>query len=300
MTASTTATGRHARYPLGVGLCLLAGVCLSSGGLIVRHIEAADGWQILFFRAIGYVATLLVFLLLRYRGRVARPFLAIGWPGLVIALSLGVGFACYLFGLLLTTVANTVFIVSSGPFFAALLGWLLLREPVSPRAWIAIACALAGIGLIVGDGLALGHWLGDLVALAAPITFAIMLVAIRFAGQRDMVPATCLAGVVVGLIAFVMAPDLVLSQRDLLLSLLLGVFQVGAGFLLITLGTRYVPAAEAALLSLSEVILAPLWVWLAFGESPSGLSLIGGTIVVAAVAGLAISGLSPARNLRDP
>ncbi len=289
---STTVTLRHARYPLGVGLCLLAGVCLSTGGLIVRHIESADGWQILFFRAIGYVAMLLVFLLLRYRGRIVRPFLAIGWPGVVIAVSLGGGFVCYLFGLLLTTVANTVFIVSSGPFFAALLGWLLLRERVSRLAWIAIAFALLGIAIMFADGLAVGHWLGDLVALGAPVTFAVMLVAIRHAGERDMVPATCLAGIVVGLIALAMAPDLDLTLNDTLLSLLLGIFQVGAGFLLITLGTRYVPAAEAALLSLSEAILAPLWVWLAFGESPTGLSLFGGIIVLSAVVGQALAGLN--------
>lgn len=299
MTLASPASLRHPRYPLGVCFCLLAGVCLSTGGLIVRHIEAADGWQILFFRAVGYVAALIAFLLLRYRGRVVRPFLAIGRPGLVIATALGLGFICYLFALLLTKVANTVFIVSSGPFFAAVLGWLVLREQVPPRAWIAIGFALVGIAIMFGDGLVAGHWLGDLIALGAAITFAVMLVTVRFAGERDMVPATCLAGVLVGAVALAMAPDLAVSLRDCLLSLLLGVFQVGAGFLLVTLGTRYVPAAEAALLTLSEAVLAPLWVWLAFAESPSRASLIGGLIVLAAVAGHAISGLGRPRNRSD-
>ena len=292
MTLESPPLRRHPRYPLGVALCLLAGVCLSTGGFIVRHIEDAGGWQILFFRAVGYVAALFLFLLFHYRGRVARPFADVGAPGLVIALSLGLGFACYLFAILMTTVANTVFIVSSSPFFAAVLAWLILGEQVSRRAWAAIACALAGMAIMFGDGLVAGHWLGDLVALGAAVTFAIMLVAIRFAGERDMVPATCLAGLVVGLISYLMAPDLEISLRDAGLSLLLGAFQVGAGFLLVTLGTRYVPAAEAALLTLSEAVLAPLWVWLAFAESPSGTSLLGGLIVLAAVAAHAVTGLA--------
>jgi drug/metabolite transporter (DMT)-like permease len=272
-------------------MVLLAGVCLSSGGLIVRHMEAADGWQILFYRSIGFVAMLLTFLAVRYRGRIARPFREIGWPGVVVALTLGVGFTCYLFGLLLTTVANVSFIVSAGPFFAAVLAWLLLGERIHAVTALAIAAAIGGIGLMFLDGMDSGYLLGNLVALMAPFTFAIMVVAIRHAGDRDMVPATCLAGAVAGLIAFTMVGSFQVSTHDLLLSLLLGVGQVGLGFMLITLGARHVPAAEVALLALTETILAPIWVWIFIAEVPSSLSLAGGAVVVTAVIGQGLHGL---------
>jgi len=126
-------------YMRGAVLVLCGGLCLSSGGLIVRYIEAADGWQILFYRAISFAVTVLVFLLIRYRGGALRHFLGIGWPGAVAALALGFGFIFYLFGILLTNVANVVFIISAGPFLAALLAWLLLREPVRKATVAAMA-----------------------------------------------------------------------------------------------------------------------------------------------------------------
>ena len=120
----------HRRHATGVALVLIAGVMLSVAGITLRHMEAASGGQILFYRSLSFSFVLALYLALRYRARTVRAFVAVGRPGLVVALSLGFGSACYVFALLLTTVANALFLISSAPFMAAVLGWIVLRERV--------------------------------------------------------------------------------------------------------------------------------------------------------------------------
>lgn len=283
-------------YGRGVVMVLLAGVCLSTGGLLVRSIDEADGWQILFYRAVAFTVTSFCFTAWLHRRRLPAAYRAIGWPGLIGAVALGIGFAAYLFALLHTSVANLAFIISAGPFFAALLGWLVLRERVPAFTWFAMSLALAGIALMLHDGLNQGQMMGNMIALIAPITFAVMLTAIRYRAERDMTPILPLAGVVAALLALPMVGSFQLSPHDLLLSLMLGSVQIGAGFTLITLGTRWVPAAQVALLALTETVLAPTWVWLVFNERPTTVALIGGLIVVLAVFSEGLRGLLRARR----
>jgi len=298
--AEGPAPGAGGHYGRGVAMVLLAGVCLSSGGLLVRSIEAADGWQILFYRAVAFTLTAFSFTLWRHRGRWPSAYLAIGWPGLIGAVALGIGFAAYLFALLHTTVANLAFILSAGPFCAALLGWLVLRERVPLFTWLAMTVALGGIALMLLDGLGGGQMTGNLIALIAPLTFAVMLIAIRFRADRDMTPILPLAGVVAALLALPMVESFQLSPRDLVLALLLGSVQIGAGFILITLGARWVPAAQVALLSLTETVLAPTWVWLLFDERPTTLAFVGGLIVLGAVVGEGLRGLRRPKRSESP
>lgn len=279
------------RHATGVILVLAAGVMLSIAGIALRHIESASGWQILFYRSLTFCIVIALWLTFRYRTRVVRAFVAVGRPGLAVALSLGIGSTCYVFALLLTTVANALFLISAAPFMAAVLGWIVLRERVRPATWITMTFALVGIAIMVFHGVRSGHLLGNLVALGTPISFAIMLVALRRAGHRDMLPAICLAGVVGAALGLAMSDTLVLSRHDLALCLFLGVFQYAGGFILITLGARYLPAAEVALLSLTEVVLAPIWVWIGVGEVPAALTLVGGGIVLAAVVAQALTGM---------
>ena len=257
--ASRNAAHRPSSYATGVTLLLLAGVVLSSGGYLIRSVEQADGWQILFYRGIGFTLISLLFTLVRFKGRTARAYLDIGWPGLVAALALGAGFCAYLFAVLLTSVANVVFILSIGPIAAAVMGRVFLGERVAPFTWFAMTIAMAGIGLMMFEGIESGGWLGNLIALLAPLSFSVM--------------------------------DFGLSAHDLAISLALGIFQVGLGFIFITLGARWVPAAQVPLFALTETALAPLWVWIAFGELPAGLALIGGLIVLIGVSTEAVAGL---------
>lgn len=276
-------------------MVLAAGVCLSTSGLILRDIHAASGWQILFWRNVGSLAALGVFVALRYRARALRAVLDTGAAGVVVALSLAAGAACYVMALLLTTVANVVFIVAASPFVTSVLAWLVLGERVGRRALAAMLAALAGISLMFADGLVAGGLTGDVVALGVVASYAVMLVAIRRAGNVDMVPAVWLASLFGALAAAPLAGSLALERHDLLLALLMGSTQFGVGFILITLGARHVPAAEVALLSLTETVLAPMWVWLAFGERPHMLDLTGGVVVLVAVVGHAVGAMRDAR-----
>ena len=285
---------RH--YRLGLLLAGSGGVCLSFGGLIVRNIETDDGFLILAVRSLAYAATLLVFLVLRYRGALFRPFRDIGLLGLINVPIMGFGFTCYLFGLMLTTVANAVFIVSLSPLFAAAIGWLALRERVPPATLLAIALALGGVGVMVSGGLAGEGLAGMLVALGAPIALSILVVSQRYRPAVDMVPAVLLGGLVAGAIALPFIETWTMSGRDLALTVVMGVGQVGAGFILLTLGARWLPPAQTTLLSLGESLLAPLWVWLFVAEVPSLPTLAGGAMILIAVAGQAAIGLRQAKG----
>lgn len=293
---TTLSSAKGSTYPHGVVMVLCAGICLSTGGLIVRHIETADGWQIMFYRAASFVVTLLIFLAVRYRGRVVQPFKSIGVNGLLVATFLGLGSICYLFAILLTTVANVVFIISAAPFFTAAAAWLLLNERVRAVTWFFMVAALAGIGLMFVDGFVAGRWLGNVLALGVVASFVGMLVVIRHSKAIDMVPATCLGGVVAGIISIFMVDTLWIPRQDLILCILLGSAQFGAGFILITMGTRLVAAAEVALLSLTETVLAPIWVWLVINEIPSVLTMLGGAVVLSAVVSQAVLGIRRQRK----
>lgn len=279
-------------YARGVVMILLAGVCLSTSGLILRHMEAPDGWRILFWRNFAFLLTLATFVFFRYRSRSLAAVMATGRAGVIVAVSLGLGAACYVIAMLHTTVANVVFIVSATPFITAVAAWLVLGERVSRGALAAMFAALIGIGLMFMDGMVHGRMLGNIIAIGVMVSFMIMLVAIRSTRGVDMVPAVAGAGVVGALLGLVMAGgDVAMSRHDTLLALLMGSAQFGVGFILITLGTRHVPAAEAALLSLTETVLAPLWVWLAVSETPSGYTLAGGLVVLAALLAQALDGI---------
>lgn len=298
-TAKEAGAARDRRYLLGLAGVLLAALAASSAGILLRQIESADGWQILFYRSLAFVAVLFVYIVAQRRGDTLRAFLAIGWPGVMVALALGGAFIAFIFSMLLTTVAQAVFILSASPFFAALLGLVYLRERVAVLTWISMTVALAGIGVMMGQdllssGISRGALAGSLVALAACLGYAAAIVALRAGRQVDMMPATCLAGVFAGGVCLLLADDLAIGGRDLTFALLLGSAQIGLQYLLITLSSRHVPAAQITLVMLVEVVLAPLWVWLGVGETPSAGTLIGGAIVLAAVLAQTLSGLRAA------
>ena len=272
-------------------MVLAGGLCLSTSGLLLRNMEAVDGWQILFWRNVAFVATLAAFVFVRHGRDSLRVTLATGPAGALVATALGLGSACYVFAMLNTTVANVLFMLGATPFATALAAWLLLGERISRGAALAMLAALGGIALMFADGALHGGMLGNLLALGVMASFVVMVVAIRRGRGVDMVPAVGLGGLIGLALGFWMAGTILVGARDLVLCLLLGSAQFGAGFILLTLGARRLPAAQTALLALSETVLGPLWVWLAVGETPGGLSLAGGGVVVCAVAAQALASL---------
>ena len=226
---------------------------------------------------------ILFVVVLRHGFRTPRAFRDIGTNGVILALALGLGFACYVWSVLLTTIASVTFIISAGPLFTAMLGLFVLRERVSLITWLMIAGATIGMALIFFDSLEGGRIVGTIIAMGLPVSFAIMIVMIRRAGDIDMLPATCLAGLVSSILGLIITDSIAITLHDFLVTLILGVGQLGLGFGMITLGTRYVPAAESALLSLSESILAPIWAWLFLAEIPTSFALGGGLLVLTCV-----------------
>ena len=283
--------GRDPLYARGIVLVMVAGCFLSLGGILVRAIEAAGPWQILLVRSITLSITLFAVLAVRHRGAVFTEFAKAG-PGAVVGgLCLGVAFTGFIFSLVHTTVANAVFILSASPFITAPLAWVVLGERVRRATWIAMAFAVAGVAVMVGGGIGAGALFGNIVAIIAVLGFAGFAVALRWGRQTDMLPLVCLAGIFTAMVAAAMAESYAYSLYDIGVCALMGVVQVGAGMILFTVGSRHVPAAELALLSLTEVVLAPLWVWLWIGEAPRLWTLAGGAVVFAAIAGHALSGM---------
>jgi drug/metabolite transporter (DMT)-like permease len=279
-------------------MVLLAATLLSMGGLILRHMEAAGPWQVLFYRSVAMAVAGFALVALQYRGDIVGPFRAMGAGGLLAGTALAISMVGYVFAIMLTTVANAMFIISSAPFFAACLASLLLRERVRPATWLTIAVAVIGIGIMFVDGIAGRGLTGLFIALICAVTYAVLVVLLRRFRDVDMLPALIAANLFIIVVAGVMTDDLAPPLHDILLACLMGVAQTGAGFFFVMLGARRVPAAEVSLLLLVEIILSPIWVWIVVAEVPTRIALIGGLIVFGAVLTQAVIGVLWERRLK--
>jgi len=278
MTAAATA---HRRAIL---FMIVAAVCWSSGGFLVRQLSITDAWEIVFWRSLFMALFVAGVLGVIHGGRVSRAVAAVGWPGLMAGAFLAGTFFFFIGALTHTTVANTNVLMSVSPFLAALGGRFLLREPVPPRTWLAMSVAFAGIVVMFADALDAGRAVGNLLALAVSFCFAAQLTLLRkFHATVDMLPQVMIAGIISLVIAFALAPPLAASGRDLAILALMGCVQLGTGCLLATAASKHLSATELGLLALLEPILGPVWVWVLMDENPGPATLIGGAIVLSAV-----------------
>lgn len=288
------------RYGFGVLLVVVGGVFLSTNGIVLRNMEQASGWQILFYRGLAFSITLFLILLFRYRAGIVGAFRAIGQRGIWAGVVLGLGSCCYVFALLFTTIANAVFIIGAAPLATAFVAWLVLGERTSVSGVIAMLVSLGGIGLMFADGLIAGRWFGNVMALLVVASFVIYLLILRGKRDTDMLPATCIGGVVMAVAGLLGAQHLLVSTHDLLLAVMMGCVQFLVGFMCFTIATRYILAAEVALFALTESILAPIWVWVGIGETPSVLTLTGSAIVLVSVVAYCVMEIARQRRAVDP
>ena len=215
-----------------------------------------------------------------------------GWPGVISGLLFAGMMICFILALSLTTVANTLVVGSISPFVAALCGRLFLGENVAPRTWLAMIAAIGGITMMFYDALSSGGWAGNLIALCIPLGFGANVVILRkYRAAVDMVPSVLLAGIFSALIALPFALPLSVSASDLALISIMGVVQLGVGLLLMMAAVRFLSSAEIGLLSILEIVFGTLSVWVLIGERPTQAALIGGGIVIAALAVNQIAGL---------
>ena len=264
-------------------LVFLGAVCLSFGGLIVKSFEGANLWQILFWRSVFFSITILLFLLITYKKKLFNSFYLSGLPGFIAGVILSLGFCGYVVAMYSTTVANTNFIISLQILFLAVFGYFFLKEKISAITLTSIILAMSGVLLMVGNSLTPGELSGNLAAFTMPITFAVLIIIVRKFPTVDMVPAQFVAGLCSCLIGFLLSTKIMISPHDIFLGFLAGFFQVGFGFIFITIGARTTPSATVGIIMLSESVLGPIWAFLFVSERPSMFGLIGGAIILFAV-----------------
>jgi drug/metabolite transporter (DMT)-like permease len=270
-------TAQHRR---GRAMVALAAVAWSTAGILQRELSVGVATQ-LAGRALFAVLGLLAYVAVAERGAVVRAFRSVGRGGLAVAALMAVSSGSFIVALNHSSVANVLFMQALAPILAAVLG-MLLGEAVSRRTWAAMVIALAGVGLMVGGP---GHpsVAGLALSLLMTASFSATLVITRHRRDVSMAPATCLSQVLVLLVAAPFAHPGDVGAHDLGLLVALGIGQIGLGLVFLTIGGRLIPAAEVALITLLEVVLGPLWVWIFLSEQPSLATLAGGAVVLAAV-----------------
>ena len=279
----------------GYLLVILAGVMWSTVGLGIRLIEEALVWQILLYRSFGLTALLYIVIRLRTGEDPLRLVRLGGWPTFIGGAALVAAYTGGIYAIQKTSVADALLLFATAPFMTAVLAWIILREKVRPHTWIAILAACGGIGVMVSDTSGVSSLTGNIAALLSALGFAVFTIALRWGRKGEMLPAVFVSGlmaiVVMGVICLMLGLPLVLTPQDGGIALGMGVFQVGAGLVLYTIGSKHVPAAELTLLSLAEVVLGPLWVWLFLGETVSAATAIGGAVLLAAIGFNAMMGI---------
>ena len=281
MTTATVALEESRRQRRGQIYVALAAVAWSTAGVLQRQLTLDTPTQVL-GRAAFASAALLAYVAIAERGRVVQAFRSIGLAGVAVALCVATASASFISALNHTSVARVLFILAVAPVLAAVLARVTLGEPITRRTGAAMALALAGVALMFGAP-GEGSLAGDGLSLVAALAFALMIVITRWRRDVSMAPATCLSQAILVVAFMPFASPGEITGDDVVWLALLGIGQIGLGFALLTVGARLIPAAQVGLITLLEVVLGPVWVWLALDERPSTLTLAGGAIVIIAI-----------------
>ena len=280
-TATATLMDAEREYRRGQIYVALAALVWSSAGVLQRGLQVDTATQVA-LRAAFACVTIVAYVAVTERGRFVAACRAVGVAGLGFALAVACASGAFIVALNHTTVAHVLFIQAMAPVLAALLAWVALGEAVSTRTAIAMGVALLGVALMIG-GPGGGSLVGDGLSLVMAFSFAVAIVISRHRRDVSMAPATALAQIFLVVVFLPFADVRHVAGDDWVSLAALGIGQIGLGLVFLTIGARLIPAAEVALITLLEVVLGPLWVWLAIDERPSTSTLVGGAIVVAAV-----------------
>ena len=262
-----------------------ATLCWSTAGVLMRTQSLTDGWEATFWRSVFMLVFMAAVLVAQYRGEVWRRVAHIGWPGVVSGVLWAAMFVAFITALARTAVANVLVLSSISPFLSALAGWAFLREHVPLRTWLAMAAAFCGIAVMFSASLDGGGVSGNLIALVIPVAFAANVTLLRrMHAQTDMLPTLIVAGVVSCAVTLPVALPFDIGWRDVPNFVALGVVQLGLGCLLMIVAARHLKAAEVGLMAELETLFGVASAWLLVGEVPSTATLVGGGIVVLALA----------------
>ena len=260
---------------------------MSFNGVLIRVLESANGFQVLFYRSIGLSIFVLFFIGLKRKTSITGVFKTVDLWDIAVGMCLGFAFSSYVFSIFYTTVAYTLFILSSTPLIAAFFSWLVLNEKPSSVVALAMLLSLLGVIIMVKTGISIGSGWAQCLALISAGSFAAMLVITRRSYKSDVLTGTFLGGVFSGAFGFFSSiffvNGLSVSFYDLSIMILMGALAIGLGITLVTLAAPFIPSAEVSILVLLESVLGPLWVWMFLKESVSQSELTGGAIILISV-----------------
>ena len=271
----------------GVYFVIMAGILWSMIGIGIRIIENANSWQILLYRSSSLVFFLFIVLLINTK---KNPFVLIyqsKFPVFVAAFGLFIAYSGGIYAVQNTSVANAMLLFASAPLITSILGYYFLGEKVSLNTFFAILIALLGILVMFMDSFGNDSINGSIGGVISAFGFSIFTVSLRWGKQNNMLPSVFLSGLLAIFLTLIICKiqnyNIIIERYDAFYALFLGIFQVGLGLVLYTIGSKTVPAAELTLLSLCEVLLAPIWVWIFLGEGATRLTFIGGSILLIAI-----------------
>lgn len=273
---------RLSSHAQGVLLVASSAVTWSLGGLFFRALDL-NPWTTSFWRSLFAAILISAYLWKAQRRSFLRTFRQDKLLGLIVCLGVATSLVTFLPALALTSVANVAVIYATAPVLTAVLGRVLLREPLDVATIVCAAVvAIGGVLLFIGSGSSprIG---GDALALISTVGLVFAALAIRAAKESSLIVYICVSNILVAMVSLPAAPLLAISQRQAILLMLFAFLQVALSFVLFTIGARKLPAKQTALINAMEGPLSPLWVWLAFGEQPSSITLISGSIIMAAV-----------------
>jgi drug/metabolite transporter, DME family len=279
---------------LAPSLALAAGTLWSFGGLTVRAAAEADAWQYLVWRSVGLFLAVEAYSVARGRGILVLRFLAGGALGYGAALCLVLAAVSFVYALKATTVANAMFLASITPLLSMVFSWFILRERLSPVTIASIALAICGLWVMVSGDMGHGSLAGDIAAMMSSVGFAGYAICVRLAPGRDFAPSlsgyALLATALCAAVTLASGRPLAPPPLDIALALVHGALFIGVGTVCFNLASSSISAVGLVVLAQTETVFAPIWVWLAFGETPSLTTVLGGAMILTGVMATALAG----------
>ena len=266
---------------LGILLVTASAIAWSTTGLFTRLI-ALDSATMLVWRGIFGAMGLLFVLVLREGPKGLAAFRNLGRPGWSYAVVSAIGMVCFITSLQHTSVAHVAIIYAVVPFLAAALSWIILHEAPSRDALIASAVALVGAVIMIGLGKE-GGLLGDALAFGMTLSMAYLMVFARRHPRIPTLPAAALSAALSAFAALPVATNLAVTVDHAVLLAAFGLVNSALGLALFLEGSARIAPIQTALIGALDAPLAPLWVWIVFTEVPTGPTLFGAIVVLAAV-----------------
>ncbi|MCP3687524.1 MAG: DMT family transporter, partial [Gammaproteobacteria bacterium] len=244
-----------------------------------------DHWTLIFWRALLLSFGMWILTSLVHPNRTWRAYRGMGSHGLLMVVLYSFGTVAFITAITHTSVANTLIILSTTPLFAALIGFVVLREKIELRTWCAIALVVVGVYVISSDSdNQTATVFGDIAAMVGAFFLAAGFTAVRFKPTISVFPVISTSGLATAIVILPLAQPFAVTQQDMGFLIIMGVYMLPLGTALMYIGPKYIPASEVGLMLLLESVLGPTWVWLALHEKPGLSTFIGGAIILGTLA----------------